>query len=373
MTQAQIIALATPVFFLLIALEWAVGRLRHRPTYRLHDALSNIGLGVMSEVVKMYSRLLVIGLYSLIHEHGAVFEWDATNPGLWLFALLAYDFLYYWYHRAAHRVAMLWAAHVVHHQSEDFNLSTALRQSSTSFLLSWVFFIPLALLGVPPVVFAVVAIIDLVYQYWVHTEHIGRLGWFDRWFVSPSNHRVHHAVNDAYLDRNFGGILIIWDRLFGTYAEEDPQVRCIYGTRDPLRSFNPFVANLQVWRQLAMDSWRARRWADKCRVWIKPPGWRPTDVAARFPRPAFDLSRFTRHDPPPLTAPARWAALGLFGSALLLAVSLNWIGVGLTGAQRFGLATLILLLLWAVGFVLSRQPGAPGPLGRAASMPRIPN
>ena len=143
----------------------------------------------------------------------------------WAIGLVAYDFLYYWHHRAGHRVALFWAAHVVHHQSEDYNLSTALRQTSSGWLVGWIFYLPMAIAGFPPLVFAVVALIDLLYQFWVHTEQVGRLGGFDRWFCAPSNHRVHHAVNDVYLDRNYGGVLLVWDRLFGTYAEEDPQCR----------------------------------------------------------------------------------------------------------------------------------------------------
>jgi sterol desaturase/sphingolipid hydroxylase (fatty acid hydroxylase superfamily) len=141
----------------------------------------------------------------------------------------------------------------------------------------------MALVGVPPVVFGIVALIDLLYQYWVHTEHIGRLGWFDRWFCSPSNHRVHHAVNDAYVDRNYGGIWVVWDRLFGSFKEEDPKQPCVYGTRTPLHSWDPLWANVQVYAALAHDSWHAQRWQDKLMVWLRHPGWRPADVSARFP------------------------------------------------------------------------------------------
>ena len=193
---------------------------------------------------------------------------------------------------------MLWAAHVVHHQSEDYNLGTALRQTSSGFLLGWIFYLPLAVAGVPPLVFGVVALIDLLYQFWVHTQQVGKLGGFDRWFCSPSNHRAHHGVNERYLDKNYGGILIVWDRLFGTFVEEDDRDPVVYGTRAPLRSFNPLWANLQVYRDLWLDSWRTRSWADKLRVWIKPPGWRPADVAARWPKPAFDIAAVQRFDPP---------------------------------------------------------------------------
>ena len=195
-----------------------------------------------------------------------------------MLALLFYDFCYYWLHRAGHEVAVFWAAHVVHHQSQQYNLSTALRQTSSGALLGWVFYLPMAVAGVPPLIFGIVALIDLLYQFWVHTELVRKLGWFDRVFCSPSNHRVHHAVNDRYLDKNYGGILILWDRLFGSFREEDEP--CVYGTRGDLRSWDPLWANAEVYWQLLQDSWRARNWADKLRVWFKPPGWRPADVAA---------------------------------------------------------------------------------------------
>jgi alkylglycerol monooxygenase len=259
-----------------------------------------------------------------------------------------YDFCYYWLHRAGHRVALLWAAHAVHHQSEDYNLSTALRQTSSGFLLGWIFYLPMAVLGVPPLVFATVALIDLLYQYWVHTQQIGKLGWFDRWFCSPSNHRVHHAVNERYLDKNYGGILIIWDRLFGTFAEEDDAEQVVYGTRAPLRSFDPLWANLQVYKELVLDSWRARSWADKWRVWIAPPGWRPADVAARWPKPAFDLAAVRRFDPP---APrgAQWAAALLFLAVLGLTSAFLWFAHTLTLPQQVAGAAGIVALLWLIG------------------------
>jgi alkylglycerol monooxygenase len=203
-----------------------------------------------------------------------------------------YDFCYYWLHRAGHEVALFWAAHVVHHQSQDYNLSTALRQTSSGALLGWVFYLPMAVAGVPPLVFGVVALVDLLYQFWVHTEQVGKLGWFDRWFCSPSNHRVHHAVNDRYVDRNYGGILIVWDRLFGSFQEEDE--KCVYGTRKPLPAGTRCGPMPRCTRLLARDSWHTRRWADKLRVWFKPPGWRPADVAARFPAPSFAIEQVQR-------------------------------------------------------------------------------
>lgn len=323
LTSAQVIVIATPVFLAMIAAEYVIGRARGRDTYRWPDAMASIGLGMVNQLVAVATRLFGIGLYTLAFEHLALQRLPTDAWWVWVGALIGYDFLYYWYHRFGHRVALGWAAHAVHHQSEDYNLSTALRQTGSGFLTSWVFYLPLALLGVPPLVFGTVALIDLLYQFWVHTQQVGRLGWFDRWFCSPSNHRVHHAVNDRYLDRNYGGILIVWDRLFGSFAEEDDAEPCVYGTRSPLRSWDPIAANVQVYRELWADSRRASRWADRLRVWVKPPGWRPADVAARWPKPAFDLARVERYDPP--QRPARLAgAAALFVAALGVTSVLLW-------------------------------------------------
>lgn len=323
MEPAQIIVLATPVFFALMALEWWLGRLRGRDTYRLHDAMASIGLGMVGQLADVMMRLGGLGLYTLLWQHVVPWHLPVDAPWVWLSALLLYDLAYYWHHRLGHRVAVLWASHVVHHQSEDYNLSTALRQTGTRWLLGWLFYLPLAVLGYPPLVVGVVALVDLLYQFWVHTQQVGKLGWFDRWFCSPSNHRVHHAVNDAYVDRNYGGILMVWDRLFGTFTEERDDEPCVYGTRTPLHSWDPLRANLQVYAQLWHDSRHAASWADKWRVWWKPPGWRPADVAARFPLPAFDLGRVRRWDPRPSPA-AQAAAVALFVAMLALVVLLLW-------------------------------------------------
>src|ERR1700754_1575761 len=290
-TQEAIISLATPVFFLLIAIEWLVARHRGEVAYRGNDTVASLGLGVMSQIVGVFTKLFTIGIYAWVYNHAALLHLPAGNVLVWVGALLAYDFLYYWLHRAGHEVNILWAAHVVHHQSEQYNLSTALRQTGSGFLLGWLFYLPLAIVGVPVEVFAVVALIDLLYQFWIHTGQIRKLGWVDRVFASPSNHRAHHAVNDRYLDRNYGGILILWDRMFGSFVEEDDRDPPVYGTRSPLRSFNPLWANAEVYWATALDAWHARRWRDKLQVWLRPPGWRPADVAARFPKPAFEIRR----------------------------------------------------------------------------------
>ncbi|HPK33412.1 MAG TPA: sterol desaturase family protein, partial [Ottowia sp.] len=353
LTGSQVIVLAVPVFLGLIVLEFAWGRARGRNTYALGDAVNSLGLGVLSQISAVFTGLLRLGLYVLAFEHLALWRNDAfwTAWYGWLLALLFYDLCYYWLHRLGHEVAVLWAAHVVHHQSQHYNLSTALRQTSSGALLGWVFYLPMALAGVPPLVFAVVALVDLLYQFWVHTEHVPRLGWFDRWFCSPSNHRVHHAVNDRYLDRNYGGILIVWDRLFGSFEDEDPLEKPIYGTRAPLNSWDPLWANLEVYWALAQDSWRARRWGDKLRVWFKPPGWRPADVAARWPRPAFDIAAVQHYDPPAgRTVQALVAAefVLLLGATSLFLWHAEALPL-LDGLLWFGVLTLV---LWTLGALL---------------------
>jgi len=347
-TPAQIIVLATPVFLGAIALELAVGVIRGRNTYRLHDAMASIGLGMMSQLVGLFTRLLAIGVYALAYERVALWHLPADSIAVWLGALLMYDLCYYWLHRAGHRVGVFWAAHVVHHQSEDYNLSTALRQTSSGALLGWLFYLPMAIIGVPPLVFGTVALIDLLYQFWVHTQQVGQLGGFDRWFCSPSNHRVHHAVNDRYVDRNYGGILIVWDRLFGTFEEERDDEPCVYGTRAPLRSFNPLRANFEVYAALALDMWRARSWLDKVRVWFKPPGWRPADVAQRFPKSPFRIESVRRYDPA-MSPAARAAALLLFIGLLGGVCVLLWFAHQWSPLVLLGGTALVVAGLWAVG------------------------
>jgi alkylglycerol monooxygenase len=351
LSPSQIIVLATPVFFLLIAIEFAWGVHKKRNTYRLNDAVNSISLGMLSEVSKVLTRLFRVGIYTAIFSSVALWRNDAfwMSPVGWLLALVFYDFCYYWLHRAGHEVSVFWAAHVVHHQSQDYNLSTALRQTSSGALFGWLFYVPMALAGVPPLVFGVVALVDLLYQFWVHTEHVPKLGWFDRWFCSPSNHRVHHAVNDRYLDRNYGGVLVIWDRMFGTFEEESE--KCVYGTRAPLNSWDPLWSNFEVYWVLLKDSWHARNWLDKVRVWIKPPGWRPADVAARFPKPAFDLARMERYHPPMTPLLAWFGAIQfivlLQGVALFL-----WKADGLPLVESAIWLAALTACLWAIGAVM---------------------
>jgi alkylglycerol monooxygenase len=246
---------------------------------------------------------------------------------------------------------------VVHHQSEDYNLSIALRQTSSGALLGWIFYVPMAVLGYPLEVFAAVALIDLLYQFWVHTQQIGKLGWFDRVFVSPSNHRVHHAVNDIYLDKNYGGILILWDRLFGTFIEERDTEIIVYGTRSPLRSWNPLWANFEVYKSISLDAWRTQSFIDKMRIWIAKPGWRPADVAAACPSVPFDLRRPLYH--PLLPRWAQYYCLARFTILLLITTHFLAAHQSMSLLHNFSYATWLGAGLW----IIFKQPaGASGHL-----------
>jgi sterol desaturase/sphingolipid hydroxylase (fatty acid hydroxylase superfamily) len=351
--QEKVITLATPIFFLLIFIEYLVGVLRRRNTYRLSDAINSLSLGVLSQVSGVFMQLVRIGIYAWMVEHVALFTLARDSIWVWISALLVYDFCYYWLHRMGHEVNVLWAAHVVHHQSEQYNLTTALRQTSSGAILGWIFYLPMAVLGFPVEVFAIVALIDLLYQFWVHTEQIGRLGWFDRVFVSPSNHRVHHGVNDIYLNKNYGGILILWDRLFGTFIEERNDEKIVYGTRSPLRSWNPFWANLEVYKAIFVDSWRTSRLLDKLRIWTAPPGWRPQDVEAKWPSSPFDIGR-PLYDPVLNRAELVYCIIQF---ALVLQVTTHYLleYATMSFAERAGYALWLAAGLWIVGGLLERR------------------
>ncbi|SFZ74728.1 sterol desaturase family protein [Chitinimonas taiwanensis] len=348
------IVYAAPVFIALILIELALGWRRQANTYRITDTVSSIGLGVLSQVVGLFTKLFLVGIYTLVWQHAALFELPQNAWWVWALALLAYDFCYYWLHRMGHEINILWAAHVVHHSSEEYNLSTALRQTSTGFLLSWLFYLPMAVVGFPPLVFVVVGLINLLYQYWIHTRQIGHLGWFDKVFASPSNHRVHHGQNDYCLDRNYGGMLMLWDHLFGSFVDEREGEDIVYGIRGQLKSWNPLRANLHVYAELWRDCRLADNWADKLKVWIMHPGWRPAAAIAKAPKPAYDIGQFHKYDPPLAKGLATYG-LAQFAGLFVLGVHFLAIEPSLSLAASAGYALLLAGSLWVLGGLLEGQ------------------
>ena len=348
MTEAQVIVLATPVFFLLIGLEFAYGKFTGKNTYRLYDAMSSISAGILSQLTNITVKALGFGVYFAAFELLAFKPLSTDSLWVWVSAVLLYDLCYYWNHRAGHRVTLLWAAHAVHHQSEDYNLSTALRQTSTGWMFGWVFYLPLAILGYPPEVVAVAGLIDLLYQYWVHTEHVPKLGWFDRVFCSPSNHRVHHAVNDEYLDKNYGGIFIFWDRLFGTFKEEDEAIPCVYGTRSRLQDWSPVTANFQVYRERWAETKCTPSMLEKLKLWFLGPEWHPRPTNSS----AFNLA-FTKYEPK-ASFQQRAASAGVFVAALITVSGLLWFSEFLSW-QSITAGTLVAAVLMHIGMHLHRS------------------
>jgi len=276
--ENDLILFAIPIFLILILVESIYGISIKRNTYQVNDAISNLSQGLISLAVAICTPFFQIGAYEMISRWVS----DASSFPIWhhwygwLIALLMYDFLDYWLHRVSHQCAFFWGSHVVHHQSQFFNFSTALRQESLFSIVGCFFFFPMAALGIPPYQFAVISVIALLYQFWLHTEHIGKLGWFDSIFSSPSNHRVHHAINDEYIDKNFGAILIIWDRIFGTFQRED--AKCIYGTKTPLNSWNPLKALCVAYSDTFKKSCSVKGLMNKLRAFYKEPGWLPDGV-----------------------------------------------------------------------------------------------
>ena len=273
MSYNLIILFATPVFILLIFTEFIYGLIKQKNNYRLNDTFMSINLGILSRIPEILNLGFATLIYDITANHfslGIIWE---NNIYLWVIAFIFYDFLYYWLHRASHRINILWAAHSVHHHGEEFNLATALRQTSTGFLSKWIFFIPSFIVGFPAEVFFAVGALNLIYQFWVHTEHIGKLGFLEYILVTPSNHRIHHAINDEYIDANYGGVFIIWDRLFGSFVEENADKVIIYGTKSPLRSWNPFWANFQVYNHIYKSFFTANNLKEIFNFLFKPPEW----------------------------------------------------------------------------------------------------
>jgi sterol desaturase/sphingolipid hydroxylase (fatty acid hydroxylase superfamily) len=275
--KSSIITFAVPVFFLMIIIEYCYGRFVGKDTYRLNDTFTSISLGMISR----YPTMLNLGVQSLIFvyigKYLNVGLLSMKNPLTWIIAFLLYDLSYYWMHRMHHEIKILWATHSVHHHGEDYNLATALRQTSTGWLWKWIFYMPMIILGVPGEVFVTVAGINLVYQFWVHTEHIGHLGFLEKIFITPMNHGIHHAKNKEYIDANYGGVFIIWDRMFGTYTARLADVTPVYGTVSALKSFNPIWANTQVYTNMIKDTIKTKKLSDKIKIWYSRTYWRPED------------------------------------------------------------------------------------------------
>lgn len=272
-----------PFFFLLIGAEWLYGYLKKKDYYRLNDSLTNLMIGIGNQVFNLFFKAIIFGLFIWIKNRFGIF----SIPDTWwsfVLCLLLFDFLFYWAHRWGHEMNLFWGAHAVHHQSEEYNLSVALRQSWFHNLLAFFIFLPIPILGFGPLTFGIAAAVHTLYQFWIHTKAIGKLHpWIEYWWNTPSHHRVHHSADPKYLDKNHAGVFMIWDRMFGTFKEEEEGVKIHYGITTQLKSWNPAWANLQYYVEM-WDKARNMKWADKFRMIFARPGWLP-DYMGGFQAP----------------------------------------------------------------------------------------
>lgn len=351
--KSNLIALAVPFFFLAIFIEAAISRRKRLGVYRLHDSLSNLSGGIGHEVLGGFTAALGLYAYDLLQTRYGLLKISTSSVAAWLVLLVAYDFCYYLYHWASHRVNFLWATHAVHHQSEEYNLSVALRQSWFTRVTSWVFYVPLALLGFPLVMYLTIGAINLLYQFWIHTRPVGRLGFFEWFLNTPSHHRVHHGIDPRYIDKNHGGMFIVFDRLFGTFIEERGEP--VYGTVKPLSTYDPIWANLVEWARLWSMARRTRRLADKIKIWFMPPEWQPADLGGEVSIP--EVSRATQRKYDVRTAPAI-TAYATFSFALVLVASVYflWVQHQLDLVLRLAYVGEVILGLYTVAALIEGRP-----------------
>lgn len=286
-TYAAVLAYTIPGFMVLILIESLVARWRGIQVNHPADTISSLSSGMTNTLKTLMGLAVIILSYEWMVEHWALFDLPSTG---WVYALafVGLDFKGYWSHRWNHKINLFWNRHVIHHSSEEFNLSCALRQDVSAIVTIYFFlYIPMALLGVPTEVVAFIAPIHFFSQFWYHTRLIDRMGPLEYIIVTPSHHRVHHAINDEYLDKNFSEIFIIWDKLFGTFQEELKEVPPVYGTKRPAGTWNPILINFMHLWSIVQDAWRTRSWWDKTRIWFMPTGWRPNDVEEKYPIPYY--------------------------------------------------------------------------------------
>jgi sterol desaturase/sphingolipid hydroxylase (fatty acid hydroxylase superfamily) len=333
-----ILNLVVPIFFLLYFIEKIVAWRRGEKVIRGLDSISSFSSGITNVVKDVLGLSVSIVTYQWLVERVALAHIEAS----WLVfavAFMAVDFQGYWVHRWSHEINFLWNRHIIHHSSEEFNLSCALRQTVSSFVNYFTFLLlPAALLGVPGKVIAVIGPLHLFLQYWYHTRLIGKMGFLEKIIVTPSHHRVHHAINPEYMDKNYGQIFIFWDKWFGTFQPELADVRPVYGVKRPVRTWNPFKINFQHFWLMLTDAWRAQNGWDKIRLWFMPTGWRPDDVKARYPVHSIgDVYHLEKFDTRASRALVAWSWSQMFFNYFLLIYLFAFLGkIGSPGVFLYG-------------------------------------
>jgi len=357
-TYGKILIIAMPLFLLLVLFEKWYGWRKGNDTVRTMDMIASLSSGVTNSTKDVLGLSIAIISYSWLVEHLTIYQVKSSWM-LYVIAFLALDFAGYWVHRLAHTVNFFWNNHIVHHSSEEFNLACALRQSISVYFRIYAFLlIHAAMFGVPQEVIAVVGPLHLFAQFWYHTQHISKMGWLEYIIVTPAHHRVHHAINPEYLDKNYGQIFIFWDRMFGTFKEETPAIPAVYGVTRPVRTWNPIKINFMHLWLLMQDAWHTKSWKDKLRVWLMPLGWRPADVVEKYPVYKIeDVYHFEKYDTPAPKGMIIYLWIQLF--CLLLIVSYlfgNVASIGLTNMMYYGL--FIFAQVYALTEFMDRNPRA---------------
>ncbi len=284
----QSLFIVIPIFIILICIEIIVAKKMGIKVNNPADMISSLSSGITNIAKDGLKFGVLIISYSWLVKYITVYKLEP----IWLAIIIAFivqDFSGYWLHRMNHRVNILWNRHIIHHSSEEFNLSCALRQEISAIVrFGAIFMIPAALLGISPTIFAVLGPIHLFMQFWYHTRLINKMGWLEKFLVTPSHHRVHHAINAKYMDKNYGQILIVWDKLFGTFQAELEDEKPVFGIIRPANTWNPIIINYKHTWQLLKDAYFAKAWKDKIRIWFMPTGWRPKDVENQYPISTVD-------------------------------------------------------------------------------------
>ncbi len=352
--EARLVAYAIPMFVVLILIELAVAKVRGVRVARFADAMTDLACGIASRIFHLFDTVLLVGVYTAVFTAAAPWQLPSDSAATWIGAFVGVDVLYYWWHRASHGSSLLWAVHAVHHQSEDYNLSVALRQALFSGLTSLPFYLPLALLGVPPLVFATCQALNTLYQFWIHTELVRRLpAPIEAVMNTASHHRVHHGINPRYLDRNHAGVFIVWDKLFGTFEPEGEPV--VYGLVTPLRSYNPLWANFVHFVELAKLSRQADTLRDAIGIWLRGPAWRPASLGGPKQAPEVDRAHFEKYDPQPVPGLPAWTmawfvVIGTGTATMMLAAS------SLSFAALLVASACVLATLVGWGGLFERRP-----------------
>ncbi len=342
-SYAQVLNYGILFFVSLITLEFFYGLTKGVSTLRALDAVSSLSSGITNVIKDVLGLTVVVFGYSWVQSNVAIFRID-VNWTAYVLTFIAMDFAGYWMHRYEHKINLLWNNHIIHHSSEEYNLPCALRQEVSKFFSFYgLLLIPIALIGVPPEVVAIVAPIHLFAQFWYHTRMIGKMGFLELFLVTPSHHRVHHAMNGIYLDKNFSQIFIIWDRMFGTFQPELENVPPVYGVKRPVRTWNPFLINFQHLALLVKDAVRTENWKDKLRVFYMPTGWRPKDVTEKYPVVVVDdVNHLEKYDVKTSTFFKGWAWFQLITTlALMLYLFNNLTTIGMSNALYYGVFLLI--------------------------------